>query len=304
MSNPSGPDQNATPAAEETEPAHEPQRAGEQASTEEESPHDETPSDETPHEETPSEETPADRDQSAEHTTEVITKLQPEPEFDSAEPTLVLSGSEEDAATERRYSAPSGYDVKSTEIIRTAPDPATEVISKSGVGADTGPPTATRPAGPQAIPPRAPRHRSWGLVLLLILVIAALAAVAVLGTMWLTHKSSSTESPEDQVRDTIQEFDVAIQKGDLAQLRAITCGTLRDSYVNYPDKDWATTYPRLATAKQYPVVASIDQVAVNDQHAEANVTTFVAYQPQVRSTRSFDLQYVDGRWKICQGPVS
>ena len=142
------------------------------------------------------------------------------------------------------------------------------------------------------------------MVLALILVIAALAAVAVFGTVWLTHKPSLKLSPQDEVRQTIQDFDVAIQKGDLTQLRGITCGKTRDNYVNYPDKDWDTTHARVAAAKQYPVVASIDQVAVNGEHAEANVTTFMAYAPQVRSTRSFDLQFLNGRWKICDGPVS
>lgn len=52
--------------------------------------------------------------------------------------------------------------------------------------------------------------------------------------------------------------------------------------------------------KQYPVIASIDQVVVNGAHAEANVTTFMAFDPQVRSTRSLDLQFRDDQWKICQ----
>jgi hypothetical protein len=222
----------------------------------------------------------------------------------------VLPGSEEQAGTERRYSAPSGFDVKSTEVIRTATEPATEAMSVPAGGPDSPEQVAAatvsgpRPVVPQAIPPRAPRHRSWGMVLALILVIAALAAVAIFGTVWLTHKPSLKLSPEDEVRQTIQDFDVAIQKGDLAQLRGITCGKTRENYVNYPDKDWDTTHARVAAAKQYPVVASIDQIAVNDEHAEANVTTFMAYDPQVRSTRSFDLQFLDGRWKICEGPVS
>ena len=93
-------------------------------------------------------------------------------------------------------------------------------------------------------------------------LIAALAAVAVLGTVWLTHKASSKASQEELVRETIQEFDTAVQKGDLPKLRGITCGTTRDDYVHYPDKDWATTYPRIAAAKQYPVVSSIDQVVM------------------------------------------
>ena len=46
----------------------------------------------------------------------------------------------------------------------------------------------------------------------------------------------------------------------------------------------------------------IDQVVVNGDHAEANVTTFMAYAPQTRSTRSFDLQFRDDQWKICQAP--
>ena len=61
-------------------------------------------------------------------------------------------------------------------------------------------------------------------------------------------------------------------------------------------------HARVAAAKQYPVVASIDQVVVNGDHAEANVTTFMAYAPETRSTRSFDLQFRDEQWKICQAP--
>ena len=106
----------------------------------------------------------------------------------------------------------------------------------------------------------------------LILVIAALVAVAILGTVLLTRNSDSKASQEDMVRSTIQNFDVAVQKGDLATLRSITCGTTRDSYVNYDDRAWADTHARVAAAKQYPVVASIDQVVVNGDHAEANVT--------------------------------
>jgi hypothetical protein len=86
----------------------------------------------------------------------------------------------------------------------------------------------------------------------------------------------------------------------LSTLRGITCGNMRDDYVNYDEREWNDTYRRVAAAKQYPVVANIDQVVVNGKHAEANVTAFMAYAPQVRSTRSFDLQYRDDQWKICE----
>ena len=207
---------------------------------------------------------------------------------------------------ERRYTAPSGMDSSTTKFIETTPDPATEIISTP----TTEPIASNKPVAPQMIPAHGEtakppgRRRSWGWVVALILVIAALAAVAILGTLLLTRDSGSKESQEDMVRSTIQNFDVAVQKGDLATLRSITCGATRDSYVNYDDRAWADTHARVAAAKQYPVVASIDQVVVNGDHAEANVTTFMAYAPQTRSTRSFDLQFRDEQWKICQAPNS
>jgi hypothetical protein len=205
---------------------------------------------------------------------------------------------------ERRFTAP-GFDAKETAVINTAAEPATEVFEKRQAPAR---PTETRPrtAMPQLIPPRLgaklrpSSQRSWGWVLALVLIILALTAIAVLGTVLLTRGKKSRASQEDQVRTTIQSFDVAVQNGDLATLRRITCGDIRDGYINYDERAWTDTYRRVTAAKQYPVVASIDQVVVNGGHAEANVTAFLAYAPQTRSTRSFDLQYRDDQWKICQ----
>jgi hypothetical protein len=240
------------------------------------------------------------------------------PEDDSAEPTEVMKTPqpppEEPPAqppTQRRFTAPSGFDAGATEKIDTPPDPATEVLNlPASPSARTEPviqPPVVVPktATPQSIPPRADlprlrRHRSWGWVLALLLMIAALAAVAILGTVWLTRNSAPKVSQEDLVKQTIQNFDVAVQKGDLAALRGMTCGTTRDNYVNYDDHAWNDAHARIAAAKQYPVVASIDQVVVNGAHAEANVTTFMAFDPATRSTRSFDLQYRDDQWKVCQ----
>jgi hypothetical protein len=208
---------------------------------------------------------------------------------------------------ERRFTAPSGFDAGSTQKIDSPPEPMTEVFS---FGAPTDPMPHQKSASPQMIPPRgdAPqlphRRRSWGWVIAVVLVIAALAALAILGTVLLTRGKTASVSQEDLVRSTIQNFDTAIQRGDLATLRSITCGTTRDSYVNYDERAWSETHARVAAAKRYPVVASIDQVIVNGDHAEANVTTFMAYAPQTRSTRSFDLQFRDDQWKICQAPAS
>jgi len=207
-----------------------------------------------------------------------------------------------DDSAERRFTAPSGFD-GSTQIIESVPEPPTEIFS---AGEPTELIDTTKVAAPQMIParddaPKPPRaQRSWGWVIAVVLVIAALVALAVLGTVLLTRGKTNAVSQDDQVRSTIASFDAAIQKGDLTALRDITCGATRESYVNYDDDAWADTHKRVAAAKQYPVVASIDEVVVVDEHAEANVTTFMANAPQTRSTRSFDLQLRDDRWKICQ----
>lgn len=202
-----------------------------------------------------------------------------------------------DGSPKRRFTAP-GFDAGHTEVIPSVDDADTELIAQHSD--DTG------KAAPQQIPARvggklpSTVSRSWGWVMAVILIILALAAIAVLGTLWLTRDTRQAASQEEHVRSTIQNFDVAMQTGDLAALRSLTCGDIRDRYVNYDQKAWDETYQRIAAAKQYPVVASIDEVVVNDGQAEANVTAFMAYEPRVRSTRSFDLQFRDDQWKICQ----
>jgi hypothetical protein len=209
---------------------------------------------------------------------------------------------------ERRFTAP-GFDAKETAVIATPAEPATEVFASppaEGPTAQMGvPPKA---AVPQSIPPRlgaklqTPRQFNWGWVLALVVIVLALAAIAILGTVLLTRGKHSKVSEEDQVRHTIQQYDGAVQRGDLTALRTMTCGTARDGYVDYDEHAWQETYQRVSAAKQYPVIASIDQVVVNGQHAEANITTFMAYDPSLRSTRSLDLQYRDDQWKICESP--
>lgn len=272
MSDPSGPDQDAEPNA-----------PGDTAS--------EADTDSTPAHDEPATEVFATQDRDPERT---------EPALDPGE---------------RRFTAPSGMDAGSTQIIDRTPEPATEILNMpSSADPAFAPPmmpppgSPPRPVAPQAIPPRNEppkipgKKRSWGWVIAVVLVIAALAAIAILGTVLLTRGDDAAASQEDMVRQSIQSFDTAIQKGDLATLRSVTCGSTADSYVKYDDKQWSDTHSKVAAAKQYPVVASIDEVVVNGDHAEANVTTFMAFDPSTRSTRSFDLEFRDDQWKICQNP--
>ena len=160
--------------------------------------------------------------------------------------------------------------------------------------------TSVRPrtAAPTAIPPRRPQRPSW-----LVPILLALAAlvVAALVAFLLVHRATTAKTARvGAVRSTIQSFDNALRNGDLGTLRSVTCGTTKQTYDNYDDKAWADAYARILEAKQYPVVASIDEIVVNGDHAEANVTSYMAFDPSTTSTRSFDLQYRDDEWRICQ----
>ena len=200
MSNPQGPDQGSEPAAESADE-------------------------------------PTDDESTTEHDADASTQAAPvvsdeAPPIVEEHPTEVMAIEEtgtieaeppQEEPAERRYTAPSGMDSSTTKMIETTPDPATEVFSSP-----TEPISSNTSVAPQAIPGRGEaakppgRRRSWGWVVALILVIAALAAVAILGTLLLTRDSKAKESQEDMVRSTIQNFDVAVQKGDLATLRSIT----------------------------------------------------------------------------------
>lgn len=258
-----------------------------------------------------------DREHPVEHGDEATESYPVVPDDPETE-TVVMNKSERGEAPEadpdnqqreRRFTAP-GFDAKETAVMPTAPEPATEVFasphgSRAGQAGQAGQ-QSPKAAVPQSIPPRlgaklrTSPNVKWGWVLALVVLVLALAAIAILGTVLLTRGKHSKASQEDRVRHTIQTFDAAVQRGDLTTLRTLTCGTTRDGYVDFDEHEWAQTYRRVSAARQYPVIASIDQVVVNGPHAEANVTTFMAYDPRLRSTRSLDLQYRDDQWKVCQ----
>ncbi len=204
------------------------------------------------------------------------------------------------ATGERRYTAP-GFDAGSTQIIDRVPDDETELIATAAEDTSATTPAGApgpRTAAPQAIPPRAPRRPAW--LIPGLLVLAALLGTAIIGLALFLRANAAREAQENMVRSTIETFDTAVRNGDLATLRDITCGQTRADYAVFDDASWAEASTRILAAKQYPVISSIDEVVVNGDRAEANVTSYMAFDPATVSTRSFDLQFRDDQWKICQ----
>lgn len=204
------------------------------------------------------------------------------------------AGVADSAPEERRYTAP-GFDAGSTQIIDRVPDPPTELIATHTDALDISKPRT----GPQIIAPTAGRKPRWLRPKMLAVLVALLIAGLLLG-LFLLLRGNALASRESMVRTTIETFDQAVRDGDLATLRTVTCGQTLRSYDDYDEAAWDDTYAKVAAAKQYPVVASIDAVVVHGDSAEANVTSYMAYDPATTSTRSFDLQFRDDQWKICQ----
>jgi hypothetical protein len=268
---------------------------------------------------------PNPADPAGERTTDpggAAAEEQPLVPSDAETETVVIKSDPDESDTnpegqpERRFTAP-GFDAKETQVILTGEDPETEVIPKprraprprSGAAVPAPPPVQELPpktAVPQSIPARegaksqtTSRNTRLGWVLAITVIVLAVILIAIMLTLALT-KHHRGASQEDRVRQTLRQLDAALQSGDLATLRSITCGATRDGYVDYDERSWQETYHRVAAARQYPVIASIDEVVVNGDHAEANVTSYMAFDPATRSTRSFDLQFRDNQWKICQ----
>lgn len=251
------------------------------------------------------EQTPAPDDEVTDNQSAAPAEAEPATEaLEAGGATEVLTTAENDdpptTQTEtpgRRFTAP-GFDAGSTEALDSFPEPETESFEARGQGSNKATPQLIPSQLASKLPSTA--TRGWGWVLALLIVIVVLTTIAVAGTVWLTRSHRSPVSQEDQVRTMINEYDTAVQSGDLTTLRTITCGAVNDGYLNLNDEAWSDTYRRITAAKRYPVVSSIDQVVINGDHAEANVTAFMAHAPQIRSTRSFDLQFRDDQWKICQ----
>ena len=141
------------------------------------------------------------------------------PETEVIDPTALaaVAGSEPDEQPERRFTAPSGFDAGKTQIIETH-EPATEMMA---AGDSTQP--IAHSVAPQEIPGRGRipkltgRSRSWGWVIALVLVIAALAAVAILGTVLLTRNASPPVSEPDRTT-AVSVHSPAVGAGERTQL--------------------------------------------------------------------------------------
>ncbi|WP_067546800.1 Rv0361 family membrane protein [Nocardia crassostreae] len=179
----------------------------------------------------------------------------------------------------------------------------------SAAGGQQGvqPPQPRPVAAPQRVPATgeqpaaaAPAAGAEGSKKKLLAIGAAVVAVLVIVGVVIGVVANRTDnSPSAQVKRAISTYTDALADGDLDALRGITCGAQHDLYQNISPEQFAGVYQTSKEQKSIPVVKSVDAISITGETAMASATVYTEADPAKQSARTFDLQQIDGAWKIC-----
>ncbi|RVW01695.1 Rv0361 family membrane protein [Rhodococcus spongiicola] len=161
--------------------------------------------------------------------------------------------------------------------------------------AGTGP-QRIAPATPSAKPTEAPGGWRGRLTASNVAFAGVLVTIGVISFLIVRIAQSG---PESEVRDAVKTFVAALESGDLSALQASTCGTLADFYQDIPPAEFADVHADAVTDGGIPVITSIDSVQITDDSAIAQVTAHTQGNPSDESPRTFDLERIDGAWRVC-----
>ena len=149
---------------------------------------------------------------------------------------------------------------------------------------------------PEPAKPRSKGGRRW--IAALAAAVLLFAAVGVAGYLYLSGERGEN-SPDAQIRTQVTSFTEALSSGDLATLRASSCGDLAVYYRDIPDAEFAEVHRIAAEQGNIPVVDGIDAVQITGDTAIVQVLAYTAANPNERSPRTFDLRLEGEDWKVC-----
>lgn len=204
-------------------------------------------------------------------------------------PRNTAAGSSKAAAAEKKTSAP---DRKDPAVV--PPPVGPRKIEPQQVGAKQAVPQRVGP--PPAEPEKSSHKKWWTALVAAVVVIAAVATAAYL----LIDRTGEANSPEAQIRSTVESFTEALAGGDLATLRDTSCGNLATFYRDIPDTEFADVHRVSVEQGSIPTVDSIDAIQVTDTtNAIAQVIAHTDANPNDRSPRTFGLSLEGDQWKVC-----
>ncbi|OZE80443.1 hypothetical protein CH305_12830 [Rhodococcus sp. 15-649-2-2] len=204
-------------------------------------------------------------------------------------PRDTTAGSSKAVAAEKKAPAVVPQPVGPRKI-----DPQQAGAKQVGAGAKQAVPQRV---GPPPAEPRKPSHKKWWAALVSAVVVIAVVAA---GAYLLIDRTSEDNSPEAQIRSTVESFTRALASGDLATLRSTSCGDLATFYRDIPDTEFADVHRVSVEQGSIPTVDSIDAIQVTDATtAIAQVIAHTDANPNDRSPRTFDLSLEGDQWKVC-----
>ncbi|WP_338886650.1 hypothetical protein [Rhodococcus sovatensis] len=168
-------------------------------------------------------------------------------------------------------------------------------IARSRGSAQQAKPLRVGPT-PEQAKPRSKGGRRW--IAALAAAVLLFAAVGVAGYLYLSGDRAE-DSPDAQIRTQVTSFTEALSSGDLATLRASSCGDLAVYYRDIPDAEFAEVHRIAAEQGNIPVVDGIDAVQITGDTAIVQVLAYTAANPNERSPRTFDLRLEGEDWKVC-----
>ncbi len=128
-------------------------------------------------------------------------------------------------------------------------------------------------------------------------VAAAVVIVVIAVVAFMQYRESN--SPESDIRASIDEFVEALSSGDLATLQNSTCGGLAEFYATVAPEEFDDIHALAVEQGSVPVVSSIDKVQITGDTAIAEVTAHTTGDPSDVTARTFDLALQGEEWKVC-----
>ena len=154
--------------------------------------------------------------------------------------------------------------------------------------------------GPESTPNKHRKPRGNTLKRLTVIVASlALLAALVLAALF-AYDQLRGPTDEDLAETAIENYMAAVERGELDDLRASTCGTAREYYDGLTPAEFTSIYD--ASRDSIPIIDSIERIEITENRALAEVTAHTAARAE-KTVRTVGLERVGDEWKVCDAPT-
>lgn len=187
-----------------------------------------------------------------------------------------------------------------------APTTQMKVPAAAAAAAAAGAAAATAAAAPKPAPQvvvpaqPAPAEPKKGRGKLIAIALAAVVLIAVIAIgLWYFLAGSS---PESKVANAAEDYQSAMNDGNLGDLRDITCGEKHAYYANVSEEAFNKAYQAQKATNQMMTFDEVKAVQIDGDTARVGVDMYPVNDPSKKVSAQITLQNVGGDWKVCMKP--